>query len=256
MTEAQAVAGLDRLPWLHDDTPARKRSGALLPWALAATVMVAGTSYWLGLKTSLRDPQADSQAVAPVAANTVPLPEARPAQPQIAPTPQRIERVEPLAAEPIAIVEQPPIVQPVRRAPVERLVDKAVAPVTDQREAEAQVDAPAEQAEKVVAHQPPQLWPVRVIDGASGRLVRIGTFGSVHQAKKGWWAIMKVNPALNHLPALVVPVRSLRDGQVYYRLQMGTTSQAHSTVLCQRMRMIAESCVVIGLNGEGSEVAM
>jgi hypothetical protein len=26
---------------------------------------------------------------------------------------------------------------------------------------------------------------------------------------------------------------------------MGTTSQAHSTVLCQRMRMIAQSCVVI-----------
>jgi hypothetical protein len=28
---------------------------------------------------------------------------------------------------------------------------------------------------------------------------------------------------------------------------MGTTSQAHSAVLCQRMRMIAQPCVVIGL---------
>ena len=46
--------------------------------------------------------------------------------------------------------------------------------------------------------------------------------------------------------ALVVAVRSLRTGRVYYRLQMGTTSQAHSAVLCQRMRMIAKSCVVIG----------
>jgi hypothetical protein len=32
---------------------------------------------------------------------------------------------------------------------------------------------------------------------------------------------------------------------------MGTTSQAHSAVLCQRMRMIAQSCVVIG-SGAGT----
>ena len=52
--------------------------------------------------------------------------------------------------------------------------------------------------------------------------------------------------AVERLPALVVPVRSLRSGRVYYRLQMGTTSQAHSAVLCQRMRMNGQSCVVIG----------
>ena len=56
-----------------------------------------------------------------------------------------------------------------------------------------------------------------------------------------------MNPALKHLPALVVPVQSRRNGRVYYRLQMGTTSQAHSAVLCQRMRMIGQGCVVIGL---------
>jgi hypothetical protein len=35
---------------------------------------------------------------------------------------------------------------------------------------------------------------------------------------------------------------------------MGTTSQAHSEVLCQRMRRIGQSCVVIEVynRGEGS----
>jgi hypothetical protein len=79
--------------------------------------------------------------------------------------------------------------------------------------------------------------------------VRIGAFVTPHQAKRGWWAITKINPALKHLPALVVPVQSQRNGRIYYRLQMGTTSQAHSAVLCQRMRMIAQSCVVIGAGG-------
>ncbi len=109
----------------------------------------------------------------------------------------------------------------------------------------AQVAPSVAEPPKPVEVAPPQPWPVRVIEGADGRLVRIGAFNSVHQAKRGWWAIVRVNPALKHLPALVVPVQSLRDGRVYYRLQMGTTSQAHSTVLCQRMRMIAEPCVVI-----------
>jgi hypothetical protein len=96
-----------------------------------------------------------------------------------------------------------------------------------------------------------------VKDGASGRLVRIGTFSTARQAKKGWWAIMRVNPALKRLPALVVPVQSLRDGRTYYRLQMGTTSQAHSEVLCQRMRIIGQSCVVIEVNNRGQdEVAL
>ena len=97
---------------------------------------------------------------------------------------------------------------------------------------------------------------MRVIDGASGRLVRVGAFATAHQAKKGWWAIVRINPALKRLPALVVPVQSLRNGRVYYRLQMGTTSQAHSTVLCQRMRMIGQSCVVIGLQWRAGDRAV
>jgi hypothetical protein len=254
MTEAQAAAGLDRLPWLDDDAPARRRPGGILPWALAAILLVAGISYWLGLSTSGREASWFGRE-AGTSGSTVPLPEPRAAEPQALPIPERVERVEPLAAEPISIVEQP-AAEPVHRATVERVNYMAVAPVAAPTSPEAKVDADGAEADAAEAEGPPQVWPVRIIDGASGRLVRIGTFADAHQAKKGWWAIMKVNPALNHLPALVVPVRSLRDGQVYYRLQMGTTSQAHSTVLCQRMRMIAQSCVVIGLHGEGSEVAM
>jgi hypothetical protein len=41
----------------------------------------------------------------------------------------------------------------------------------------------------------------------------------------------------------------MRNGRTYYRLQFGTTSQAHSEVLCQRMKTIGQSCVVVDLNG-------
>ena len=51
------------------------------------------------------------------------------------------------------------------------------------------------------------------------------------------------------LPAVVTDIPSLRNGRVYYRLQIGTTSQAHSEVLCQRMKAIGQSCVVVDLVG-------
>ena len=90
-----------------------------------------------------------------------------------------------------------------------------------------------------------QPWPVRQIAGAAGRLIRVGAYGSVHQAKRGWWAIVRRDPTLEHLPALVVPVRPLTGGGVYYRLQMGTTSRADSAALCKQMRAGAQPCVVL-----------
>jgi hypothetical protein len=53
-------------------------------------------------------------------------------------------------------------------------------------------------------------------------------------------------PAVAHLPAVVRPTRNSK-GRVFFRFQVGTTSQAHSEVLCQRMQKIRFSCAVVGL---------
>jgi len=102
---------------------------------------------------------------------------------------------------------------------------------------------------RAVARRPAQLqaWPASQSAGAQGRLVRVGTFYSRQQAKQGWSRIMRVYPGMRRLRAVVVPSQSQRNGRIYYRLQFGTTSQAHSAVLCQRMRIVAQSCVVVGL---------
>ena len=54
-------------------------------------------------------------------------------------------------------------------------------------------------------------------------------------------------PAVAHLPATVVGDRN-SNGDHFYRFQIGTTSQAHSEVLCQRMERIQFSCAVVGLS--------
>jgi hypothetical protein len=55
------------------------------------------------------------------------------------------------------------------------------------------------------------------------------------------------------LPATVVSARNSR-GRYFYRFQIGTTSQAHSEVLCQRMERIRFSCAVVGLPGKKKAV--
>lgn len=236
MSDVPAAVGFDRLPWLADEPPTRARRlprrrelrlREWLGWAVAAILVVAGASYWLGVR-SVGESAPESDVQPPRPPVTVPLPaprEAPSAQPQVA--------IEP--APQVAPVTAPPI--RVEAAPKPR-----VAPVPAARPRASQAAPKARP--KTAA---PTLWPVRVEAGASGRMVRIGTFATRQQAKRGWSRIMRLYPGMKRLPALVVPLRSMRDQRTYYRLQMGTTSQAHSEVLCQRMRIIAQSCVVVDL---------
>jgi hypothetical protein len=88
-----------------------------------------------------------------------------------------------------------------------------------------------------------------VVSGAAGRLVEVGAFGSVPQAKRGWRYMVRAYPAMTRLPAVVRPDRNSK-GRIFYRFRVGTTSQAHSEVLCQRMQRIRLSCAVIDLPGK------
>lgn len=254
MTDSRVALGMDRLPWLPDEPvrpprPPRQAGGDMLGWAVAAVLVIAGASYWLGLRSGGEQPS--TVPAGPEATFRLPDPADRTLPSQSAPVPA--PPIERMVAPPIPIAEAaPPRREPI--APVRAKPETAAAASeADQPAAETTQPADNVAAPTVPEAAKPQParpaftgpWPVRVVAGASGRLVRIGTFRSSRQAKKGWWAIVKMNPALKRLPALVVPVQSYRNGQVYYRLQMGTTSHAHSTVLCQRMRMIGQSCVVI-----------
>jgi hypothetical protein len=112
---------------------------------------------------------------------------------------------------------------------------KAITAAAAPPKAEANADA-----------RPLTAWPATKSQGAKGRIVRIGAFGSRQQAKLGWRRMVKAYPAVAHLKATVVGDRNSR-GRHFYRFQIGTTSQAHSEVLCQRMEKIRFSCAVVGL---------
>lgn len=251
MSDAYAASGLDRLPWLADEPqPARRRSGnALAAVAGAAILLVAGGAYWIGVNSG-KQPVTDRHVVRP--STTVPLPrprEAEPPQPQVVfePPPQVTSAPQPeveiASPRPERRTEEP------QRSPSPRHAERRV---RSQGRAAAQVRPTARQSPRPAqapaapTEKPPTAWPAWQTQGAYGRIVRIGAFGSRVQAKLGWRYMVAAYPAVAHLQATVVETRNSR-GRPFYRFQIGTTSQAHSEVLCQRMKVIHLSCAVVGL---------
>jgi hypothetical protein len=242
MADSHAVYDPDRLPWLSDDRKPRRKSDStsLWMWAVLATVLVAGVSYWMGMQ-SVREPELSDSATSSPPAATVRLPE--PVTRQV--PPPALPEVEPVV-EPAPV--RIPVVEPART--VNREASRRAAAKPKARAAPRKAKPRAAPARKqAVARRPARLqaWPATQSAGAHGRMVRVGTFYSRSQAKRGWSRIVKVYPGMRRLRAVVVPNPSLRTGRTYYRLQFGTTSQAHSAVLCQRMRIVGQSCVVVGL---------
>jgi len=273
MTDAQAAVGMDRLPWLDDEpaqtpraapTPVRTKSRPSTPsgrelagWAVAAALLVAGGSFWLGTQSAresteaLAPPQTQSTAKLPEPVSDV--------QPQvpIAVAPEVSPSRTPTIAVPPSAVRRT-LVRSRKLSPMDMKSSDLSKTVEEQERATAKPEsaksevakpatAPAAATPPAVAKpQPLRLWPSTESKGAYGRVVRIGAFGTRQQAKLGWRRMQRAYPAVGRLPATVVTDRNSR-GRTFYRFQIGTTSQAHSEVLCQRMQTIHFSCAVVGL---------
>jgi len=245
MSQALASSGLDRLPWLADEpAPPRKRGGNYRDaagLAVVAVLLVAGASYWIGVH-SWQKPTATTEMSPP--STTVPLPQ--PLQPEVAlePPPQvspAPEREVPIARPKVERRSVQQLRRPAEHEAPPTAEEKPSAPAPVQND----IAQPAKPA-PVVAYKPLKAWPAWQSQGAYGRIVRIGAFGTRQQAKLGWRYMVQAYPAVAHLQATVVETRNSR-GRPFYRFQIGTTSQAHSEVLCQRMEKIRLSCAVVGL---------
>lgn len=245
------AAAADRLPWLSDE-PApqrvRPRGGSLLPWAVAALAVVAAGGFWVGTRSVH---EASPAAQRHSASTTVLLPAPRPAapdqsritpQPEIRPVPVPEVHPAPVREIPFATPPEHRVARPVVKP--EAVGEPASA--TPAQNPPQHIVSPTSVAPPARPFVMPKPWNPRFSSGAAGRLVQIGAFGSVHQAKRGWWFMVGDYPAMAHLPAVVRETRNSK-GRAFYRFDVGTTSQAHSEILCQRMRRITFSCAVVGL---------
>ena len=209
----------------------------MIPLVLIVIGGVAALSFWLG-RTGPRSTltAADEMATSEV---TTALPMPMPSEtliPDVQPTPMPEVQPAPQPA-PVFVRQQ----QEVRIA--ERAARRAASRPRPRAAVKAAPNKPLEEPKTLQFSNP---WESAE---ASGRMVRVGTYASLRQGKQAWSRLAGVYPAMKKLPAVVTDIPSQRNGRVYYRLQIGTTSQAHSEVLCQRMKAIGQSCVVVDLAG-------
>lgn len=235
------VPDVDRLPWLPDERVPR-RTGHW--WKLALALLLIGGAAVIGFRYGLVRTQAglpvgEAEAPSEVTA-ALPAPSAaEPRMPVVEPAPMPQVDPAPVPA-PVVLPQQRDVRMVAQR---ERRTARRSAPRS--RSAPVAKVAPVKTAErKALSFSNP--WESA---DASGRMVRVGTYATLKQGKQAWSRLARVYPAMKRLPAVVTDIPSMRDGRVYYRLQIGTTSQAHSEVLCQRMKAIGQSCVVVDLAG-------
>jgi hypothetical protein len=209
----------------------------LLKWTFFATPLLAASAYLAGVE-SLRIWPVQDPVTSAGPGTSIVLP-----QPRQLHSPPKITPDRPTKPDPSILAPSPAVV-----APSSGDVD---GPATHKR-----IKKTASATSVVLRNEPEKsaergadsnrVLPMRAVEGASGRLVRIGRFSSASEAEQAWTRVLRRYPGMDRLKSVPVPIKSLRDGHIYYRLQVGTTSQAHSDVVCQRARELDQSCTIIG----------
>ena len=228
-----APATTDRLPWLTEvpRTPPPETKRRRFPWewavALMLVLLIGAGAYWLG--TRPRD-----EAPAP-ASTTGDAPADVPGEDILEiPSVSDMTESSDLAAEPVEEASESEA-QP--RQPRER---------TARRERPRPSEPSEARDVNEVAAAPPIAIPAQPV--VRGRIIQIGAYPSKAQADLAWQYVVKRWPYLASKPRLVSPieVRST-DGKAtrMYRLQLATSSQAQSAVICQRLETSKVSCVVV-----------
>jgi len=240
MADTYVAGDANRLPWLTDKPKRRKKPGGWVVSFLAASsvAIIAALSFWLGMNGALR-PQSAAQTEAEATVDLSVLSEPdllqpEPMMPQVKPSP-----VPPSVALPVQ-EELRTEAPPVRRVAAKRAA--AAAHRSHPKKASGSKAKPVEDTDTLKYANP---WKST---GVSGKMVRVGAYSSMEKGKEAWSTLAQLSPAIKQLPAVVTDIPS-PTGRTLYWLQIGTTSQAHSEVLCQRMRAMGQRCVVVDVAG-------
>ena len=237
MANVYTAGDANRLPWLTDEKKRRKKpAGWVVSFVAASSVaIIAAVSFWLGMNGTLRpQPVSQSASEASLYLSEPELLQAEPMMPQVEPSPDPPAVALPGQEE--LRMEAPPV----RRVAANRA--EAAAHRSRPKTSRASKAKAAEDEDALKYANP---WKST---GVSGRMVRVGAYSSLEKGKDAWSRLAQLSPGIKQLPAVVTDIPS-PTGRTLYWVQIGTTSQAHSEVLCQRMRAMGQRCVVVDLAG-------
>jgi hypothetical protein len=258
-------SGNERLPWLADEpasaaatasarpsaaqTARPKPAGKMWPFYLLLALLVGAVglgAWWLGTRQH-EAPPPQLPVESPLA-----IPVTRIEQPPAAPSDAILAEQAQAVPERTAEPNRRPAPQPTRSAP------PAPEPTDTLQDAPQISELPGARRSVFPADEPvsaplPRTGPQPVViyhpQPNRGRVVQLGAFPTRAQAEQTWKRVIRRYPYLASKPKMVntVEVRGVGSGRRtrMYRLQLGTSSQAQSAVICQQLERAGMSCVVV-----------
>lgn len=245
MADRPAARDEDRLPWLDSIEGEKKRPRGRKPVSRTALVGLLVAFFGVGLAvafslgyrfaSSPADAPAPTRAEQPQRTATVQVP---------LPAPVPLPKVE-LVAPPV--VAEPPVAEapkPVVAKPVVKKGARAKAPKRYAkrrpilRPFKLTKRPPLEPVPPPVARQPTIPFTPR------GRIIQLGAYSTQRQADAAHRSLVFRYPYLANKPKVISPTQPV-GGWRYYRLRLGTETQAQSLVICQYLQSRGQSCIVI-----------
>ena len=241
MAKALPVESAERLPWLSDPAPtiARRRRSLAPPLLFLGLMAAIGIGGWTVLQYPPEPGEAPVQS-----ASEVRLPPPTAVAPPPAIEPQAPSASERQALRPKVAHEPAPSPAAERPRNAENPSSARSRPPT-RSDASKVSKAPASRSAPPKAAYNAKAWR----SGVPGRIIQIGAYRSSATAQSEWRRVYYRYPLLRPLSPRVM--KSRVGGRTYYRLQLGTFSQAHSELLCQRLRATGQGCMVVGLPKRG-----
>ena len=217
------------------------RKGEMLAVAAVATIVVAGASYWIGMRTAI----GGDGPVAVFDQFTMPRP-----QPTVVP-PVPVAASPGLSAshpgappEPAGSAAPPEPIQAPIAAEERKSTGAAPSKPSDGAATRTAPEAEADSRQGSAAKE---------TKAPSDQMVRIGRYATQGDAEKGWATVLNRRPGMKSLRVVPVPIKSLRDGKTYYRMQIETTSRAQSEVVCKWVHDLDQNCTVLGSDEKSAE---
>ena len=255
MADRPSARDDDRLPWLEpfgegETRKARKpvsRStlvgllmaffGVGLAVAFSLGFRVARPAAEVPASSAPRQPERTASVNIPLAP-PVPLPkvELSPLEPDsgvpVAPGPAvaKAEPTKPVAST-ARITKATARNRAAKRQPILR-------PFVNIKRRPAPAPAPAAPPQPVVHAQPVIPFTPR------GRAIQLGAYSTQKRADAAYRTLIWRYPYLKTKPKVIAPTRPV-GGWRYYRLRLGTETQAQSAVICQQLQAKGQSCIVI-----------
>ena len=221
-----------------------KRKGELLAAAAAGTVVIAGSSYWIGMRSVRAGATVDRAVVASDGSRPMHVP--KPIVTKLAPVATPGNRFILQPDDKLQTADSVAVRDPVQAPPANDDLNSG----RNVSVKAAEAAAPRKSSDSDPRSAAPKVQAV------SDQMVRIGRFATQSDAESGWAMVLHKWPGMHSLSVVPVPIKSLRDGNTYYRLQVGTTSRAHSEVVCQRAHDLDQSCTVIGADENSGESSL